>query len=179
MKSENLLSWASLTLIISICTSLGIQAQEQTIYKTVHKDGTITYSDQASPDAIEVTLNVNTNTMQSIAAAQITPQTQSQMQVKQKSYKLNILSPEIDATVRNNAGNLSIAASLEPSLAGFYQLHINSQTIDSSTGVFKLENMDRGTYQYQVKFIGNSGKVIASSELRSLHLHRASILINP
>jgi hypothetical protein len=179
MKFQNFLNSASFFVIICICTSLGIKAQAQIIYKTVHKDGTITYSDQASPGAIEVTLNVNTNTMQSIAATQNTPQTQSQIQVKQKSYKLNILSPEIDATVRNNAGNLSIAANLEPSLAGFYQLHINSQIIDSGTGVFKLENMDRGSYQYQVKFIGNSGKVIASSELRSLHLHRASILINP
>jgi len=163
----------SILFLASLCAFYSF-AQNTTIYKTVHKDGTVTYSDQPSPGAVEVSLDVNTNTMQSNA-----PKILIQPQVTQKSeYQLDIVSPENDATVRNNMGNIDIAASLQPTHAGLFQLTINGQTLQSPTGVFKLENMDRGSYQYQVEFIGNSGKVIASSETRSLHLHRASALIN-
>jgi hypothetical protein len=103
---------------------------------------------------------------------------QAQVTQKKREYKLNIVSPQKDATIRNNMGQITISASLEPTLGGFFQLTINGQTIDSANGTFILENMSRGSYQYQVKFIGNSGKVIAFSDTRSLHLHRASVLIN-
>jgi len=38
--------------------------------------------------------------------------------------------------------------------------------------------MERGAYEYSVKFINNSGKLIASSEARRVYLHQASALIN-
>lgn len=164
----------SILILVSLCAFYSF-AQNTTIYKTTHKDGTVTYSDQPSPGAVQVSLDVNTNTMQSNAPKMVIL---PQVTQKKREYQLNIVSPENDATVRNNMGNIDIAASLQPSHAGLFQLTINGQKLQSPTGVFKLENMDRGSYQYQVEFIGNSGKVIASSETRSLHLHRASALIN-
>ena len=150
-------------------------AETSKIYRITHKDGSVSYSDQPSPGAVEVVLKLHTNTMQS---APPSVSTQPRVTQKKREYQLNIISPQADASIRSNLGEINIAASIRPTLAGIYQLSINEQTIDSATGVFNLKNMNRGTYQYQVKFIDNSGKVIASSELRSLHLHKASALIN-
>ena len=147
-----------------------------TVYKTVHKDGTVTYSDQASPDAVAEELDVPISTIQSNARpAPSQPQMTSTPKV---SYKVNILSPAPEATIRNNVGDLSIGAALEPKVAGFFQLHINGEIHESATGMFRLSNMNRGTYQYSVKFIDNTGKLIASSDVRNVYLHQASALIN-
>lgn len=147
-----------------------------TVYKTVHKDGTVTYSDQPSVDAVAVELDVPTSTIQSnVQAIQSQPQMTATPKV---NYKLNILSPGPDATIRNNVGELSIGVALEPRVGGFFQLHINDEIHESATGMFRLSNMNRGTYQYTVKFIDNSGKLIASSDTRNVYLHQASALIN-
>jgi hypothetical protein len=107
--------------------------------------------------------------------------TKPQPQVTQKqniAYAITILSPQPEATIRNNLGEISIGASIEPRVGGFFQLHINDQVHESATGMFKLNNMERGSYKYSVKFINNSGKVIASSASRNVFLHQASALIN-
>ena len=170
--------------VMAICTFLFcISAISQaafmspgTVYKTVHKDGTITYSDQASPNAIEVVLDVPTSTIQSKMQL---PNAEPLVSTKQKvMYEVNILSPQPEATIRNNVGEILIGATIAPKVGGFFQLHINEQVHESATGMFKLDNMQRGAYEYSIKFIDNSGKVIASSELRKLYLHKASALIN-
>lgn len=149
---------------------------ENKIYKTVHADGSITYSDQPSEGAIEVTLNVNTSTINS---NNVNPSPQAQVTKKPSTqHTVSILSPEMDATIRNNTGTIKIAASIAPAVNGLFELSINQQTHRSATGLFTLPNMDRGSYSYSVKFIGTSGKVIASSDPRKLHLHKASVLIN-
>ncbi|MDT0593251.1 DUF4124 domain-containing protein [Glaciecola petra] len=149
---------------------------ENKIYKTVHADGTVTYSDQPSEGAIEITLHVNTSTINS-NNARPTPQVQV-TQKQSAQYTLSIVSPEADATIRNNNGTIKIAASIAPAVNGLFELSINQQTHRSASGLFTLVNMDRGSYSYSIKFIGTSGKVIASSEARELHLHKASVLIN-
>lgn len=165
--------------IISLCAiafTASHVSQAQTIYKTVHPDGTVTYSDSPSKGAIEVTLDVTTNTIKSanIPKAAI-PQTTKKTKA---NYQLSILSPQPEATIRNNLGRVNIAAAIEPRVNGVFQLHINDDVIDSPTGVFSLKNMHRGSYQYTVKFIDTSGKVIASTPSRNLYLHKASALIN-
>jgi hypothetical protein len=146
-----------------------------TVYKTVHKDGTVTYSDQPSPGAVAVEFDVPTSTIQSnVRPSPTQPQINSTPKV---NYKVLILSPEPDATIRNNVGELSIGASLEPKVGGFFQLHINDEIHESATGMFRLSSMNRGTYQYSVKFIDNTGKLIASSDTRNVYLHQASALI--
>jgi hypothetical protein len=146
------------------------------VYKTIHTDGSVTYSDQASPGATEVVLSVPTSTFES--SAKTTAPTMQRKQKPQINHSVNILSPQAEETIRSNAGEISIHATIEPKLGGFFQLHINDQIHESATGMFRLTNMDRGTYQYIVKFIDNTGKVIASSESRNVYLHQASALIN-
>lgn len=150
-------------------------ADPNKIYKTVHADGTISYSDQPSEGAIEVELHSTGTTIQSTTPAlpSISP-----IPANQVKYSVSIVSPLPDATFRNNTGTVSIAAQVEPASPGTFELSINNQIYTSSTGLFKVSDLDRGSYQYLVKYTDNSGKVIASSESRTLHLHKPSVLIN-
>jgi hypothetical protein len=169
------LLFVTLLLAVNISSQAAFMSSGK-IYKTVHADGTVTYSDQASSNATEVQLDVPTSTFQStVIPSSPAPQINQKETV---NYIVTILSPQKEATIRSNSGELSIAASLEPKAGGFFQLHINDNVHESATGMFRLENMNRGAYQYSVKFIDNSGKVIASSESRNVYLHQASALIN-
>lgn len=153
-------------------------SDDKKIYKTVHSDGTVSYSDQASEGAIEVNLNTNTTTIEALQTPSATPPPPSPAMKKRMEYHVSVLSPSKDATIRNNLGEINIVAQLEPATGGFFELIINDSKYQSATGIFALSNMDRGSYQYLINFVDNSGKVIASSESRTLHLHKASVLIN-
>ncbi|MGQ8366231.1 DUF4124 domain-containing protein [Glaciecola sp. 1036] len=164
----------SLFLVGLFCFICPFIVNGQTIvYKTVHADGTVTFSDKPSPGAIEVILGDSTTVIPSSPVPKIEPD----VAVKKKQFNLTIVSPKQEATLRDNSGNFSIQAQLKPSIGGMYNLTINGQSFQSPSGVFQLENMDRGEYSYKVDFTDNSGKIIASSEQRTLFLHRASVLI--
>jgi hypothetical protein len=151
----------------------GLSAQGK-IYKIVNEDGTISFSDSPAPGAEEITLSPTTNTMQSMLSASPSAPVQNKQAPK---YQLSILSPAPDATVRNNTGKVNIAAQIEPQVRGTYELDFGGEIYTSITGAFNLENINRGSHSYQIKFTDNSGKVIASSESRTLHMHQASVLI--
>jgi hypothetical protein len=168
-----------LTFVVLLCLTSTTQAfylANVEVYKTVHKDGSITYSDQPSAGAVEMVLSVPTNTFQSTVSSSKPP---SQVTHKQNIiYTINILNPQPEATIRSNIGEISISASIKPEINGFFQLQINEQVHESATGIFTLIDMPRGAYKYSVKFIDNSGKVIALSKTRNMFLHQASTLIN-
>lgn len=163
----------SIVVCILLVVACGLSAQDK-IYKIVNKDGTISFSDSPAPGAEELTISTIANTMQSMhSAAPAAPAQPKQA----RQYQLTILSPEPDATVRNNTGKVNVAAQIDPQVRGTYELDFNGELYTSITGVFNLENINRGSHSYQVKFTDNSGKVIASSESRTLHMHQASVLI--
>jgi hypothetical protein len=163
----------SIVVCILLVMACSLSAQSK-VYKIVNKDGTISFSDSPAPGAEEVTLSAITNTMQSMLSTSPTAPVQSK---QAPQYQLSILSPAPEATVRNNTGRINIAAQIEPQVRGTYELNFDGEIYTSITGVFNLEDINRGSHSYQVKFADNSGKVIASSESRTLHMHQASVLI--
>lgn len=164
---------------VNLTTPLSIALNIQTsgvIYKTVNADGSVTYSDQPSEGAEIIQLNVPTNTMQSNPNSTAP---QALVQPKQATvHKLKVVSPQAEATIRSNTGEMSITATLDPASSGIYQLVINGKVHESPNGVFRLTEIYRGAYQYTIKFIDNSGKVIALTEPRNFYMHQASVLIN-
>ncbi len=169
MKLKTLVYLSALTVF-----STALVSQTTKIYKTVNEDGSVSFSDKYSEGAILVELNVNTAIVQS----QKVP-VKPQVKLKESPvYNVSITQPKDKATIRNNAGIVTIGAKVEPAAAGLYRLSFSGKEIDSTTGQFKLENVNRGTHQYQVSFVSNSGKLIALSPQQELYLHRASKLIN-
>jgi len=48
----------------------------------------------------------------------------------------------------------------------------------NSSGIFKLEGINRGAHDYKVELTNNTGKTLASSPIQTLYLHQASVFIN-
>lgn len=162
-------------LLIMICFTLAVFAEGK-IYKIINADGTVSFSDTPSAGAQEVQLDGNMTTIQSAVTAPNRVNSATQNRAEQ-NYTLSILSPAPDATVRDNDGNIRIAAKIQPQSPGMYLLNFAGQQYTSSSGVFTLVGVDRGAHTYNLTFSNNRGKVIASSEERTVYLHQASVLI--
>jgi hypothetical protein len=163
-------------IILGLVFSFSVNAEK--IYKTINKDGSVTYSDQASPGAIEVDFASNTTTIVQNAVAK-TKQLKTIRQKKKIEHTLSVMTPSEGATIRNVNGTVTISATVTPNAAGHYELSLHDQKLRSASGSFLVEGLPRGEYSYQINFVRTSGKVIASSPVRRFFVHKPSVLIKP
>jgi hypothetical protein len=149
------------------------------VYKVKQADGTVLYTDTPSPESDTVEFDTKT---QNVVSSPSTPKSilAQTAKSKTKTYKVIIVSPAPNATLRNNAGNFTIRANQPTSVkAPRYQLIFDGALLQSNTtGVFTLNGINRGEHQYKVELTDNKGKTLASSALQTLFLHQASALIN-
>ena len=150
----------------------------QDIYKKINADGSVTFSDKPFEGAEQVDLSNTTGTIIPAQASQ-TKATTVAPAVAQNVPVLTIESPKHQATIRNNSGTVKIIANVEPKVPGRYLLRLRDRTIESTSGTFSLADLDRGTYPYQINFVDNKGKVIASSPTQRFYLHKNSIIKKP
>ncbi|WP_181296274.1 DUF4124 domain-containing protein [Pseudomonas sp. Q2-TVG4-2] len=100
---------------------------------------------------------------------------------------LDIVQPEPDATIRNNAGELSVSVTSDPMLqpGHLYRLLLDGSPIapDSSEPTLALHNVDRGTHHLVVEVVDGQGLILQSSPPRTFHLLRTSLaqrrMVNP
>lgn len=162
--------------IFGLVFSASVTAEK--IYKTVNKDGTVSYSDQPTPGAVEVDFASNTTTV----VQNPTLKTKPMITIKKKTqveHTLSVTSPAPEATIRNTTGNVSISAMVIPNAPGHYELSLHEKKLRSTSGTFLVEGLPRGEYSYQINFVSTSGKVIASSSVRRFFMHKPSALITP
>lgn len=161
-------------MLVWLCPIMAVSGQ---LYKVVDADGNIVYTDQPLPNAEAVNVT-NTNTM---------PAMQSTVMAKSPAataanFKVNIVSPSHQQTVRNNSGDVNIQVSIDKgsskvSFNGLLQLFLDGKLHHQQTNLlFSLKGIDRGEHKIIVKLVNNSGKVIASSPESIFYLHRASVL---
>ncbi|NUY57066.1 DUF4124 domain-containing protein [Salinivibrio sp. EAGSL] len=103
-----------------------------------------------------------------------------------KSVTLTLVSPNDGATLRSNPGKLSVTATVSPLSIPAKQtrLVLDGQPVASPPTIslnasqrqldWRLAPIDRGTHQIQVQYL-ESGKVIASSSIHHVYLHRAHV----
>lgn len=164
-----------LSLLLLLGLSLTAYSQ---VYKVVKKDGTVIYTDSPVEGSEEVTFKGSTqNVAKPLAVVKPAPPVEEKKKI---NYSVSITSPENEATVRNNSGDITITATKEPkqSPAQFKLVFDGQDAQLSSNGTFTLTGINRGAHQFQVLLIDNKGKTLASSETRTLYLHRASVFIN-
>ncbi|MEF2484053.1 DUF4124 domain-containing protein [Vibrio mimicus] len=105
------------------------------------------------------------------AAPPTTPQTLEPL-------KITLVSPKHDDTVRSNSGTIIIRSELNRKLAIGEQLQLmmDGRPYGAPTNqpVWELKNIDRGTHTFTIQAIEN-GKLIASSSIITVHLHRATV----
>ncbi len=92
--------------------------------------------------------------------------------------KISLISPKHDDAVRNNSGNLFIRSELNRKLSIGEQLQLmmdgRPYGAPTTQSVWELKNVDRGTHTFTIQAI-ESGKIIASSSIITVHLHRATV----
>ncbi|MCZ6640524.1 MAG: DUF4124 domain-containing protein [Gammaproteobacteria bacterium] len=92
---------------------------------------------------------------------------------------LGITSPENDATIRDNAGNLRIAAKISPELRPGHTLRLlldGSPQQTSRNPDFYLSNVDRGTHRLAVEVVDELGTVLITSPASVVHMMRHTVL---
>ncbi|MBT1445261.1 DUF4124 domain-containing protein [Shewanella sp. JM162201] len=168
----------TLTLLGLLSLSL---ASHATVYKWVDKDGNVHFSDKPHPNAEVVEL-------QESSANQISmDKPLGTLPVVKKAeaieYQINILAPDKDATIRSNEGKFSVMAEVLPERPAnsLWVLRLDGKVWGDplELPLFDLDNIDRGEHSIEVQLIARNGKVIASSEPRTVFLHRTSVLQQP
>jgi hypothetical protein len=153
-------------------------AGNKAIYKIVNSDGTVTYTDKPASQAQPMAFDDKTLNVVNAAKAPVLP---PPVPTKAKpQYRVSIVSPQPEATVRNNLGEVTISAKqLGTPKAPLFRLVFDGAPYKSnSSGLFKLKGIHRGAHTFKIELTNNTGKTLASSPTQTLYLHQASALIN-
>ncbi|KFZ37675.1 hypothetical protein HR45_09660 [Shewanella mangrovi] len=166
-------------LIVLALFSIAAQAA---IYKWVDKDGKVHFTDQPHPNAEVVELNQNTQNSVAIPVPKPLNIGEPTAKTEQPAiqYQLQITSPEHDATIRSNPGELVVSVEVSPNLASghYLQLYIDgvATTEAQAAPVFQLHGIERGQHQIVAKVIQQNGKVLASSSAITIYMHQAGLI---
>lgn len=167
-------------IICALTCVLAFAANARELYKVVQQDGTVIYTDKPQKGAVPVDLaKTNSATMPALTGNQ-TQQLPTRKSEKLPQYKLSVVSPANQATIRNNVGKVTVTGQLDPIGNGKFELYLDGQLVQTSPAPsFQLTNVVRGEHSVQIKFIHHTGKILASSEPSVFYMHQASVFINP
>jgi len=162
--------------LLLCCVVMTAQAE---VYRLVDKNGNVIFSDQPHPDAEKIEID----TLPSYTPVAI-PETLSEEQQEGDEvprYKVTILTPANDETVRNNAGLVNINAKVTPPLDqdrnDQLTIKLDGQTLGepSTSPNFTLSEVERGTHTVQVVVVDKDKKTIKSSKTITFHLQRIAV----
>ncbi len=166
---------AGLALLLLLATSLA----HATVYKWVDENGKVHFSDKPVKNAEVVELNENTQNSIKLPDPITLPNIGAPDDTNQASYKLNIVSPNEEETIRSNEGKITIIANSNPQLSSPHEfvLYMDGQQLGGAqkNGLFKLSDIDRGEHNFVVKVLSKDGKQLATTPPRKVFLHRTSL----
>lgn len=157
------------------------------IYKTTDEFGNPVFSDKAGESAEEIKVKDPITFKSSLYTKQykqVTDTLADKDKSKADNFKyqtLAIVSPINGAAIRDNAGNIELRFSVQPRVQQGHtiQLMMDGQVHSSvgSTGSVSLQNVDRGTHQFQLTATRTAdGKVLQQGPATSITLLRFSRL---
>lgn len=163
------------TLLMLSLVQVPVTAQEKKIYVSRDANGVLTFSDTPTPGAEEVSFSARPNLMDATevrfpASKPATPE----------PYRVEIMQPENQGTVRDNTGSVYISGRITPRFQRGLRVRLllngNPQGEPQSSTVFVLRDIDRGEHNLQLELLDQNGKLIATSPLTTFYLHRASLI---
>lgn len=153
----------------------------------VDENGVPVFSDTKISDDSE-TVELREPTTYSEPTRDVISRKEFEEQLKQEAaleldeieYKLQIISPENNETIRDNAGNLTITVEITPppAIGHKAQLLMNGSPVRdlNGGGAVQLTSVDRGSHQLSLRITNSKGKVLATSKPTQMTLHRFSRL---
>lgn len=177
-----------ITLLALLILSFCVQAE---LFKWVDADGNIFYSDQPPPGIEKEEHQVDEETLPPIITTpaletNTAPSASGNATIaepKERYKSVNIVVPEHDTAVRQNAGNVSIKVAIDPYLFNERGdlLVIYMDGIEVSRGnasTVQLVEVDRGTHTVRAEIVGDNGKILKKASPVSFTLLRHSRLFN-
>lgn len=149
--------------------------QEKPVFVTVDQNNVPVFSDTPSPGATQITVQ-EANRMLAVTPA-VLPTLKQEATV---SYKIRILQPADQDSVRDNNGTVYVQGQVKPIFAQGLrvQLFLDEKPVNgpSSNANFILHNVDRGEHQLRIELLEQNGAVIAASDNITFFMHRASVI---
>ncbi len=156
------------------------------IYKTVDADGNVVFTDvppldQTKSEEVRVGVsNTFTPPAPEVGTQQVWNVGEDGEQVTQFAYnRAAIIAPANDASLRDNAGNVSVKTSVSPNLRPGHKLRLmmDEAPVGSliSASEFALSNVDRGSHSLRLQIVDQAGTVIFDGAGTTFHLQRVSV----
>ena len=173
------------SLISSLCLlgSLYTSSALATIYKTVDKDGNITFTDQPQgkqAEAIEVS---TPNTIEATQSTMEQEETTDNRTEAPSSYMIRILSPDNDSQIPTGQETVSISASLQPALHNSHKLQflLNGKPFGKPGKATQttLKNLVRGSQTLSAQALDTRGMVIGRANPVTIHIQRSRLTPQP
>ena len=166
-------------LLITFATA---DAASSRIYRTVDAQGNVIFTD-VPPKDDEPAEQVVVENPNSFDARDAIPEAEAWVVESPEaagepvfSYSaLSVATPQNDESVRENAGNVTIIANVEPRLKPGHIMRLLMDGAPAQEGhqsTFALTNVDRGTHVVELEIVDDQGRVIKRSEDSTFHMLR-------
>ena len=153
-----------------------INAQEtKKVFVTRDANGVLVFSDSPQVGAEELTLSSRANIM-----AATDPTLPLAKKPAAEPFKVEIVQPEEQGTVRDNTGSVYVSGKISPMFERGLMVRLlvdgKAQTEPQNNTVFILRDIERGEHKLQMELFDKNGKIIATSPVTTFYLHRASVI---
>ncbi len=172
------MKWRIFALLVTLCAA----SAEAEIYKWILPDGSIEYSDRPPAEGAE---KVELSPLVTYTAPPVSanPEESPQADTEFDGYdSFTIASPANDATIRDNAGNVSLNFAVTPSLIQGHAIDIfldGRKFGRSNAPLVTLANLSRGNHQIYAVIVDDTGAELARTGTLSINLQRVSKLLEP
>ncbi|MDX1433895.1 MAG: DUF4124 domain-containing protein [Gammaproteobacteria bacterium] len=173
----------TLALLIALALASGA-AQAEKVYKVIQPDGTVEFTDDPRPGetATEVKVEPLNTTPPLATPAQEAGLESSTTSSGQTYSEFRITSPDDNAALRVNNGNVDVDLALEPPLRSgdTIDIMLNGTVVGGGKQTaITLSNVDRGSHTVQAVVKNGAGEVVARSNTVSFSLQRRSAILQP
>lgn len=169
-----------IAVLLLVCAAGIGRAATVPVYKTVNPDGSVSFSDQPQPGAVELHI-APVQTYQPPALPAPAPARAKPHAVS--GYALvAIVSPRAGQTFHDGGGDVPVQVRVVPALHDGDRIAITLDGKEVETSVahsFLLHNVFRGTHTLGARVIGANGEVRASAPTVTFYMHRTSRLLGP
>ncbi|WP_371374139.1 DUF4124 domain-containing protein [Thalassotalea aquiviva] len=149
------------------------------IYVWRNAAGDLVFSDSPKPGAEEISEEIIIKNKQTIMSSVDTSILDITPRVMSEEYHVEITQPEDHSTIRDNSGSIYISGRVAPVFKQGHKVRLlldgKQHSEPQTRSVFILRDVDRGEHKIKLELLNNKGKVIASSEERTIYLHRARV----
>lgn len=147
------------------------------IYQWQDEHGVTHYSDDShhSTTTKPKTLKVLKPIANKISIPKAAPPAQELSPPVLSTAKISFISPQEQQTIRNNIGEITVIANLSDPIKATDKIRLLVDHVikkEHHSPEFNLRSIELGEHTLQLQLISQSGKILASSQLITIYMHR-------